>query len=150
MNNSSGICWSYILQPQTLNCSNWVSKPLAWALTSLSKHHWPVLLLLCFQQQLRIMLMIHLAATDIELFQLSVQASCLSPDLFVKASLTSFFIVLFSTTVADYANHTSYSQIRWIIQTECPSLLPDPWPLCQSIIGQFYYCFVFNNSCGLC
>ena len=46
---------------------------------------WPVLLLLCFQQQLRIMLIIHLAATDVESFQLSVQASCLSPDLFVKA-----------------------------------------------------------------
>ena len=84
-----------------------MSKPPALALTSLSNHHWPVLLLLCFQQQLRIMLIIHLAATDIELFQLSVQASCLSPDLFVKASLASFIIALFSTTVEEYANHTS-------------------------------------------
>ena len=53
------------------------------------------------------MLIIHLAKTDIELFQLFVQASCLSPDLFIKASLASFIIALFSTTVADYANHTS-------------------------------------------
>ena len=53
------------------------------------------------------MLIIHLAATDVELFQLSFQASCLSPDLFVKESLASFIIALFSTTVADYANHTS-------------------------------------------
>ena len=55
------------------------------------------------------MLMLHLAATDIELFQLSAQASCMSPDLFVKASLASFIIALFSTTVVDYANHTSCS-----------------------------------------
>ena len=55
------------------------------------------------------MLIINLAAKDIELFQLSVQAPCLSPDLFVKASLASFIIALFSTTVADYANHTSCS-----------------------------------------
>ena len=53
------------------------------------------------------MLIIHLAATDVELFQLFVQASCLSPDLFVKESLASFIIALFSTTVVDYANHTS-------------------------------------------
>ena len=62
-----------------------------------------------FQQQLRIILIIHLAATDVELFQLSVQASCMSPDLFAKASLASLIIALFSTTVADYANHTSCS-----------------------------------------
>ena len=55
------------------------------------------------------MLIIHLAATDVELFQLSVQASCLSPDLFVKASLASFIIALFSPTVTDYANHISCS-----------------------------------------
>ena len=55
------------------------------------------------------MLIIHLAATDVELFQLIVQASCLSPDLFVKASLASFVIALFSTTVEDYANDTSCS-----------------------------------------
>ena len=91
---------------------------------------WPVLFLLCFQQQLRIMLIIHLAATDIELFQLSVQASCLSSDLFVKASLASLIIALFSTTVADYANHTSCSHIHWIVPTDFPSLLPEPWPLC--------------------
>ena len=65
------------------------------------------------------MLIIHLAVPDIELFQLSVQASSLSPDLFVKASLASFIIALFSTTVADYANHT-------LVPTECPSLLPEP------------------------
>ena len=53
------------------------------------------------------MLIIHLADTDVELFQVSVQASCMSPDLFVKASLASFIIALFSTTVVDYANHTS-------------------------------------------
>ena len=41
------------------------------------------------------MLIIHLAATYIELFQLIFQASCLSPDLFVKASLASFIIALF-------------------------------------------------------
>ena len=58
------------------------------------------------------MLIVHLAATDVELFQLSVQASCLRPDLFVKASLASFTIALFSTTVADCANHTSYSHKR--------------------------------------
>ena len=58
------------------------------------------------------MLIIHLAATDIELFQLSVQASCLSPDLFIKASLASFIIGMFSTTVADYANHTFCSLRR--------------------------------------
>ena len=58
------------------------------------------------------MLIIHLAATDVELFQLSVQASCLSPDLFVKASLASFTIALFSTIVVDYANHKSCSQRR--------------------------------------
>ena len=58
------------------------------------------------------MLIIHLAATDVELFQLIVQASCLSHDLFVKASLVSFTIVLFSTTVVDYANHTSCSYRR--------------------------------------
>ena len=73
---------------------------------------WPVLLLLCFQQQLRIMLIIHLAATDVELFELSAQSSCLSPDLFDKASLASFIIALFSTTVADYANQTSCSHRR--------------------------------------
>ena len=55
------------------------------------------------------MLITHLAATDVELFQLSVQASCMSPDLFFKASLASFIIALFSTTVTDYANHTSFS-----------------------------------------
>ena len=55
------------------------------------------------------MLIIHLATIDIELFQLFVQASCLSPNLFVKASSASFIITLFSTTVADYANHTSCS-----------------------------------------
>ena len=53
------------------------------------------------------MVIIHLAATDVELFQLSVQASCLNPDLFVKASLASLIIALFSTKVADHANHTS-------------------------------------------
>ena len=71
------------------------------------------------------MLIIHLAATEVELFQLSVQASCLSPDLFVKASLASFIIALFSTTVVDYANHTSYSQRHLIIRNECQSLLPE-------------------------
>ena len=55
------------------------------------------------------MLIIHLAAIDVELFQLSVQASYLIPDIFVKESLASFIIALFSTTVADYANHTSCS-----------------------------------------
>ena len=103
-----------------------------------------------FQQQLRIILIIYLAATDIELFQMSVQASCLSRDLFVKASLANFIIALFSTTVADYANHTSCSHRCWIVPTECPSLLPEPWPFCQSITGQFYYCFIFNNSWGIC
>ena len=52
------------------------------------------------------MLTIHLAAIEVELFQLSVQASRLSPDLFDKESLASFIIALFSTTVEDYANHT--------------------------------------------
>ena len=55
------------------------------------------------------MLIIHLAAIDVELFQLSVQASYLIPDLFVKASQASFIIAFISKTVADYANHTSCS-----------------------------------------
>ena len=58
------------------------------------------------------MLIIHLAATDIELLQLSVQASCLSPDLFVKVLLASFNIAFFSITEADYANYTSCSHRR--------------------------------------
>ena len=58
------------------------------------------------------MLIIHLAATDSELFQMSVQASSLSPYLFFKALLASFIISLFATAVADYANHTSCSQRR--------------------------------------
>ena len=44
------------------------------------------------------MLIIYLAATDVELFQLTVQASCLGPHLFVKASLANFIIALLSTT----------------------------------------------------
>ena len=63
------------------------------------------------------MLIIHLAVTDVELFQLSVQASCLSPDLFVKASLASYNIALFSTTVGDYSNHTFCSHRRSIVPT---------------------------------
>ena len=58
------------------------------------------------------MLIIHLAATDVELFQLNVQASCLTSDLFVKVSLASFIIALFSTIVEDHANHTSCNQRR--------------------------------------
>ena len=38
------------------------------------------------------------------------QTSWLSPDLFVKASLTSFMIALFSTTVAIYVRNMIYHQ----------------------------------------